>query len=490
MNQIKGIFLAVCLILCILVSLSSFGQFHKKQVIIDTDCAADDFRAISTILELNQIEILAITTCDGVLSPETGEQKVKELLSQTHHEGIPTATGRIHIADYCKCREINSTLHWGDNYQQASKNQININELLLRICKNNHQPISFIALGPLTNLSDLLTEHPELIQKIDTVFWYNSGIQSKQGFNYESDSNAAEKIIKSSVNLIAISNCENNPLRFDSIALNGYKNYSNPSATNVFNMLHKAPLLNIMELGHLSFWDDLIPIYISFPSLFQKTKISENHFENQLKSSVVLANVDSCLKILYSEKEPENIIFRTFPFTPENYAYDFSDVCDTIIKKYGKEEFRAGVLTNEFHGHLGIYSIIGVKMGIRALDYFHCSIDELEVTSLAGSAPPISCLNDGIQVSTGATIGHGLIIIHPTEKDLAPAAIFTHKNMSVKITLKNEIAQMISEDINSILKLSGDFNDQYWESVRKLAVKYWLELDRNSIFEINPINYE
>ena len=82
-----------------------------------------------------------------------------------------------------------------------------------------------------------------------------------------------------------------------------------------------------------------------------------------------------------------------------------------IIKKYGMDEWNSGVLANELHRHLGVFAIIGVKMGIRAREYFNTGVDEFSVRSFAGSIPPVSCFNDGLQVSTGATPGHGLLTV-------------------------------------------------------------------------------
>jgi pyrimidine-specific ribonucleoside hydrolase len=48
----------------------------------------------------------------------------------------------------------------------------------------------------------------------------------------------------------------------------------------------------------------------------------------------------------------------------------------------------------------------------------------LEVLSHAGTKPPISCLNDDLQVSTGATLGHGTIPIAADPKP-RPEATFT-----------------------------------------------------------------
>ena len=49
-------------------------------IIIDTDCAYDDMRAISLLLSRPEINIKAILTSDGSLSPIDGAGKVSSLL--------------------------------------------------------------------------------------------------------------------------------------------------------------------------------------------------------------------------------------------------------------------------------------------------------------------------------------------------------------------------------------------------------------------------
>ncbi len=44
---------------------------------------------------------------------------------------------------------------------------------------------------------------------------------------------------------------------------------------------------------------------------------------------------------------------------------------------------------------------IGVKMGIRAREYFNIGVDDILVTTYAGHKPPVSCMNDGLQVGNG-----------------------------------------------------------------------------------------
>ena len=103
------------------------------------------------------------------------------------------------------------------------------------------------------------------------------------------------------------------------------------------------------------------------------------------------------------------MIFNRFPQSPDLYAEDIKPIVAKTIERYGHDEWKAAVLVNEIHGHPCIYAIIGVKMGIKVLEYFGAKAGTVKIISSAGAVPPVSCMNDGLQVSTGATLGCGLI---------------------------------------------------------------------------------
>ena len=174
-------------------------------------------------------------------------------------------------------------------------------------------------------------------------------------------------------------------------------------------------------------------------------------------------------------------------------------MAERTIARWGKEEWRAVILTNEIHGHIGIYSTIGAKMGIYALEFISrcCNkMENLKILSFAGSRPPVSCFNDGLQISTGATLGHGAIEIAKSSaesKEHADArveAIFRFraicgteaKEMQLRVWLKEELRQQIAGDIANAVKQYGHTPD-YWLQVRRLALDYWQQWNRAEIFE-------
>lgn len=57
-----------------------------------------------------------------------------------------------------------------------------------------------------------------------------------------------------------------------------------------------------------------------------------------------------------------------------------------------------------FHGHLGPYVLLGYRMGLIARKYFP---GKFYATLFTGTEPPMSCLIDGVQFSSGCTLGKG-----------------------------------------------------------------------------------
>ena len=171
---------------------------------------------------------------------------------------------------------------------------------------------------------------------------------------------------------------------------------------------------------------------------------------------------------------------------PGNYEEDVRMIMAETLGLYGEEEWRRVTLTVEIHGHLGIYAILGAKMGVFARECFGKGTESLTVVSYAGGTPPLSCMNDGIQVSTGATLGHGAIVISPSEIRI-PASDFTSGGRTVRVSLKKDIAETIAIQIREILHRCGGLTDAYWTEVRELGLACWRDLDRREIFHAEEI---
>jgi pyrimidine-specific ribonucleoside hydrolase len=85
----------------------------KHTIIIDTDCAIDDMRAISLLLARPEITIKAILSSDGSLSPNEGAEKISSLLYEFNYDEIPVACGDVLEGINPPWREFNKQISWG-----------------------------------------------------------------------------------------------------------------------------------------------------------------------------------------------------------------------------------------------------------------------------------------------------------------------------------------------------------------------------------------
>ena len=177
------------------------------------------------------------------------------------------------------------------------------------------------------------------------------------------------------------------------------------------------------------------------------------------------------------------VCLKEYPRDPMLFNEIVMPYVDRIIDTHGIEEWKAVLLTNELHRHLGMWSIIGAKMGIRAREVLGAPFDQMEVISFCGYDPPFSCTNDGIQVSTGASLGRGTI----TNTHLGqPEAIFIYNGKRLLLKVKPQVKSEIGKVIKALSKKYGFRSPKYFQELDKISVKYWLEWDRDKIFDEIP----
>lgn len=178
------------------------------------------------------------------------------------------------------------------------------------------------------------------------------------------------------------------------------------------------------------------------------------------------------------ERKP--VCLKEYPTDPALFNENVRPYVSKIIERHGVEEWKAVLLTNELHRHLGMWSIVGAKMGIRAREVLGAPFDKLDVITFCGFKPPFSCTNDGIQVSTGASLGRATISnTHLGE----PEAIFIYQGKRLLLRVKPKIKKEIGKVVKELSKRHGFQSPTYFEKLDKVSVTYWLEWDRKAIFD-------
>lgn len=90
----------------------------------------------------------------------------------------------------------------------------------------------------------------------------------------------------------------------------------------------------------------------------------------------------------------------------------------------------------EFHGHLGPFLVLGVRMGLFAMKELGCDGwgKELSASVHLPLKTPFTCIVDGIQVATGCTLGKMNIVLRESTPENVWAE-FASKKGSLKIRL-------------------------------------------------------
>ena len=186
LNKVWIRIIPALLLTLITPQLFSHSGKPKYHVIIDTDGAIDDLRAVTSLLACNDIRVLGIIGSQGTLPAKSVSDKVSSLLAYFHHEGIPVGLGRSLDKALPFWSDFAGSVSWGNIEFVAPPSYQDAVSLINNITKSYSQKITLIALGALTNLADWLRNNPEKVQTVERIIWYNE-LDLKNGFNYQTD---------------------------------------------------------------------------------------------------------------------------------------------------------------------------------------------------------------------------------------------------------------------------------------------------------------
>jgi len=462
------------------LNLSSHPWKPAHYIIVDTDGGIDDMRAITMLLASPDVRVLAVTISPGALDVNKAYVKVKSLLNSFYHEGIPVGINRTSTF---KSPEFINPLkaQWGEEICIEPEKAPDYLAVISDILQHEKTSISFLCLGGLSTPGLAIKEEPLFRQQVKEIIWSANGLTDTQGFNYKTDPVSASEVLKGDI-----------PVR----VVKGFgqlKLFSQEVVNEIYNIKTKYSekfhgfFESEIAKGHdFAFYvtDEAVALFLQFPGYFRTESVGNNSLSLPLLNSGLSEGI---IRMLKGETVSRNQVIKELPQDSSFYFDDLKPAVNEIINKFGLDEWTSGVLANELHRHLGVFTVIGVKMGIRAREYFNTGVDEFSVKSFAGSDPPLSCMNDGVQVSTGATPGHGLLAVN-NDPPYSPSAEFSYLDRKIKLTLKPEIARKISDELKEINFTYGLDSNIYWELVRKNSIKYWNDLDRHGIFIIEEIS--
>ena len=99
-----------------------------------------------------------------------------------------------------------------------------------------------------------------------------------------------------------------------------------------------------------------------------------------------------------------------------------------------------------FHGHLGPFLILGLRAGLRAVELFGRDPFKLKAIVALRRIIPYTCFLDGIQLSTGCTLGKGNLEVLEGDGIMVR---FIHENGELMLIVRDEILKeaISAEDV-------------------------------------------
>ena len=104
------------------------------------------------------------------------------------------------------------------------------------------------------------------------------------------------------------------------------------------------------------------------------------------------------------------------------------------------------VAAGRFHGHIGPFLAIGLRMGGMANEVLGRDPMEMKAVVIVEARPPRSCVLDGIQYSTGCTMGKGNIVTSPSPDEVA--ATFQMGQRTLKLQVKQAFIEQMERELD------------------------------------------
>ena len=332
-------------------------------------------------------------------------------------------------------------------------------------------------LGPLTNLAKAIKEKPAIKEGISGVVVAGFS-DAKKAWNIRFDPQAAEFVLKSGL-----------PVTFVTPGPGGEKLDSwwekmpfvengNSIGAAYIGKLLSEPRIRQHYMGQFtSFHDELVVLHHANHDLFASVG---NMASPQDKRAIcgLFARLVSA-----GRQHKQRVVFTDRMFPDSVFQGDVNQRREQIIAKNGPDEWFAQLLMNELHEHLGAYSIIGVKMGLRAAELLNAPQHSMVVVSQCAARPPVSCLNDGVIVATGSTPGRRLFT-HTPRTDGEVKVTFTYNGRIANLSVKKEYRDKVRARIQTLLKEYTLEDDGYWQGVREFGLDIWENWHRKDLFDV------
>jgi pyrimidine-specific ribonucleoside hydrolase len=446
-------------------------------IVVDTDMGLDDAAAMALILQSPHIKLEAVIATEGVTNAADCVRLCGRMLDMFNRPDVKlyktegnknaSAPGFRPIAK----NAIDSAL-------PGLRREVPVNSFTPQAYTEHDEETVILALGPLTNLAAAMQADTDIIDRIEHVI-IPGPPRAEENWNISRDKDAFEYVKASGAQFFFINPNPSAAKKGRDFIQTPFEPGANTSIAEQFMRKLLQDKATLEHYAALPFFDEAAYIYIVEPGMF-KTDDSKG-----VITTASYADINGCFTyyLCLGRQHKHNVVFKDTMLPSSIFQPDISARITGMIQKNGQTEFFSQMIMNELHDHLGAYSVIGVKMGLRAMELLNAPPHSMKVTTHAPDTQPASCIKDGIIVATGCTPGRALFHQGQVDEERVKTS-FIYNGREVTLVLKTEYTDKIRQTIQDILKTYTLEDHEYWANVRIFGLDIWQNWHRTELFEI------
>jgi len=263
----------------------------QQSLIIDTDCGPDDLMAIAFLLQIDSIEIEAITTSYGLADVQRGARNICRVLTLAERAGIPVYVGQPEPLE----GQRKFPLSWIQDSEDFSEHQLPNTEKRVEPISAHAflsqrlrgKPVDILTLGALTNIAKVLKEVPHSTNSIRKLVIMGGSVQVEGNvfdvdeFTSPSDSvewnlfvdpKATDIVFSADIPIHLVPLDATNYVPIDTAFLNRFSE-NELSPTGRFTQTLLENIREYAEAGQYFAWDPLAAIVWLKPDFTQNQKL-------------------------------------------------------------------------------------------------------------------------------------------------------------------------------------------------------------------------
>lgn len=154
---------------------AALASTGKRPVILDTDMSIDGVIGMLYLLKAKELDVRAITTVHGMSAVAVGARNARRVLELTGNGRIPVAAGSAKPLQGQRefpahLRALADALGGAPlPLPQTAASTLSAPDLIVKELSQEGEPITIVAMGPLTNIAKALTKNPLVAKRIKEV---------------------------------------------------------------------------------------------------------------------------------------------------------------------------------------------------------------------------------------------------------------------------------------------------------------------------------